>query len=175
LESAAEVRFETLVPISKLSAVLAALRSTHPYEEPAFDLSQLAAVPRGIGQGRIGTLPAPVLMTKLIERIKKKLGLEFLLVSGSQRERVRKVAICAGAGGDLLDDAISQGARLYLTGELRHHDAIKASRAGINVICTLHSNSERGVLKVLKSQLEKRLPSLRFFLSRRDRDPFDIR
>jgi len=175
LEKAPEIRLETVVPISKLSAVLSALRSVHPYEEPAFDLNQLAAAPAGIGQGRIGVFPKPLLMSEMIERIKGNLGLDFLLISASQNQRIRKVAICAGAGGELLDDAISQGAQLYLTGELRHHDAIKVERAGMNVICTLHSNSERGVLKSLKAKLEKQLPSIHFMLSRKDRDPFEIR
>jgi dinuclear metal center YbgI/SA1388 family protein len=175
LETVAEVRLETVVPISKLSDVLAALRASHPYEEPAFDLNQLAALPEGLGQGRIGTFASAASMTELLARIKRKLGLEFLLVNGSGGKRIRKVAICAGSGGDLLDDAISQSAQVFLTGELRHHDALKAERAGMNVICTLHSNSERGVLKSLKIRLEEKLPGVRFMLSRKDRDPFTFR
>src|SRR5687767_8213367 len=45
LEEASEVRLETVMPIAKLNDVLTALRASHPYEEPAFDLVQLAAAP----------------------------------------------------------------------------------------------------------------------------------
>ena len=83
--------------------------------------------------------------------------------------------MCAGACGDLLDQAIAQNAELYLTGEMRHHDAIKAARAGLTVVCTLHSNSERVTLRRLKSRLEEAIPALAVHLSRSDRDPFEIR
>src|SRR5688572_22484521 len=59
LEQAAEVRIETVMPIARLAEVLAALRASHPYEEPAFDLVQLATPPEKIGQGRFGELAAP--------------------------------------------------------------------------------------------------------------------
>ena len=39
-ERVAEYRVETVVPAAKLEAVVAALRRSHPYEEPAFDVYQ---------------------------------------------------------------------------------------------------------------------------------------
>jgi structural toxin protein (hemagglutinin/hemolysin) RtxA len=37
-ETVAEYRVETVVPPEKLTAVVAALRRAHPFEEPAFDV-----------------------------------------------------------------------------------------------------------------------------------------
>ena len=45
----------------------------------------------------------------------------------------------------------------------------------MTVICTLHSNSERAVLKRLQRRLADSLPGLPVLLSRQDRDPFVIR
>jgi putative NIF3 family GTP cyclohydrolase 1 type 2 len=61
-----------------------------------------------------------------------------------------------------------------LTGELRHHDAIKAANAGMTIVCTLHSNSERGVLKRLAKRLNDQLPDLPVIVSQFDRDPFTV-
>src|SRR5207302_1708018 len=152
---AEEVRLETVVPVSKATAVVQALRQSHPYEEPAFDLNQLAAAPEGVGQGRIGDFPVPVDRQALFDRIKHLLEIEHLLVAGPTEGAVTRVAACAGACGELLDDAIRQGAQLYLTGEMRHHDAIRAAGGGVTVVCTLHSNSERAALKRLKQRLEE--------------------
>jgi dinuclear metal center YbgI/SA1388 family protein len=174
LERAEEVRVETVVPISKIAAVIRALREAHSYEEPAFDLQQLAAPPEGLGLGRIGELDSPVARAELVERIKRELELSHVLVAGPIDGVAKRAAVCAGACGDLLEDAIAQKADFYLTGEMRHHDAIKAIRAGMTVVCTLHSNSERAVLKRLKRMLEEKLPSLPVVLSRKDRDPFAI-
>jgi len=40
-ERFAEIRVETVVPTERLADVVAALRETHPYEEPAFDVYPL--------------------------------------------------------------------------------------------------------------------------------------
>lgn len=40
-ERVAELRVETVVPAERLTAVVAALRAAHPYEEPAFDVYPL--------------------------------------------------------------------------------------------------------------------------------------
>jgi dinuclear metal center YbgI/SA1388 family protein len=175
LERTPEVRIETVVAIPKVMAVIEALRKSHPYEEPAFDLNQLAAAPEGLGIGRIGEFDVPLDRGELFGRIKRGLELDHLLIAGPTQGPVKRVAVCAGACGDLLDDAMSQRAELYLTGEMRHHDAIRAARAGLTVVCTLHSNSERAALKRLKQRLEETLAGLTCHLSQKDRDPFSIR
>ena len=175
LEQAEELRVETVVPLSKVEAVIRALRKAHPYEEPAFDLNQLAAPPEGLGQGRVAVFERPVERGELFERTKRGLGVNHLLVAGPTEGTVRRAAVCAGACGDLLDDAIAQRADLYLTGEMRHHDAIRAAQTGMTVVCVLHSNSERAVMKRLKVRLEERLPGLTYLVSRVDRDPFAVR
>ena len=44
-ERVAELRLETVYPVEREAEVVAALRRAHPYEEPAFDLYQLADPP----------------------------------------------------------------------------------------------------------------------------------
>jgi hypothetical protein len=173
LEQAAEVRLETVVPIARIGEIVAALRASHPYEEPAFDLVKLAAPVENRGQGRMGTM-ASTLRSEVFARIKRALGLNHLLIAGPTEGSITRAACCAGACGDMLDDALRAKAELYLTGEMRHHDAVKAVRAGMTVVCTLHSNSERAVLSRLKEQLAKELPELGVVLSKMDRDPFSI-
>jgi putative NIF3 family GTP cyclohydrolase 1 type 2 len=83
--------------------------------------------------------------------------------------------VCAGAGRGLLEDAIAGGAELYLTGELPHHDALRAAAAGITVLCTLHSHSERAVLGRLRDRLLQHLPKAAIRISEEDREPFEFR
>ena len=40
-----------------------------------------------------------------------------------KQRRIKRVALCGGAGGFLLSDAISQGADVFITGEMRYHDS----------------------------------------------------
>jgi len=174
LEHADEIRLEMVVPIETVDAAVAALRRSHPYEEPAFDLVQLAAAPGGRGMGRIGELPRATERGELIERIRAALGVQRLLVAGPTDGAVERAACCAGSCGDLVNDALAQGAELYLTGEMRHHDALRAAQRGMTVVCALHTNSERAMLARLAARLARELPETAFALSRKDRDPFTV-
>ena len=134
-----------------------------------------ASGPGGGGMGRVGTLVAPAERGEVFARIKAGLEVEHLLVAGPTEGVVRRAAVGAGSCGDLIDDALAAAVDVYLTGELRHHDAIKAAERGMTVVCALHSNSERQTLRRVKARLEDRLPSLAVTLSRRDTDPFQFR
>lgn len=174
LERVEELRLETVLPIERVSVAIKAMRQVHPYEEPAFDLVQLLAPPEGKGQGRIGTFASPVPREELFDRIKRELGVAHLLIAGPSTGPVVRAAVCAGACGDMLKDALAQRADLYLTGEVRHHDALKAAQHGLTVVCALHSNSERAVLKRVARRISERLPGLGIQISQKDRDPFAI-
>ena len=174
LETVAEIRLETVVPINRIDHVVAAMRNAHPYEEPALDLLQWVAPSSALGMGRIGTLAAAVPASEVFDRIKRELSLNYLLIAGPRNRAVQRIAVCAGACGNLLDEAISQKADLYLTGEMRHHDAIKAAKAGLTVVCALHSNSERAVLKRVRDRLLTAHPALSVAISAVDRDPFTV-
>jgi dinuclear metal center YbgI/SA1388 family protein len=175
LEQASEVRLETVVPIDRAGAVVRALRAAHPYEEPAFDLVRLAAVPGGGGMGRIGELASPVPRAEIVLRVKRELGLANVLVAGPLEGEAKRVAVCAGACGDLYKDALRAHADVYLTGEMRHHDALAAAARGMLVIAALHSNSERLTLARVRERLMAKLGSeVEVTLSVADRDPFAV-
>lgn len=175
MEMVDEIRLETIVPIAKVDTIIAAMRKAHPYEEPAFNLNALAAPPTGSGIGRLGTLATPVPRAVLLERLKKELSIEHLLIAGPTEGDVKTAAVCAGSCGDLLDQALDANADFYVTGEMRHHDALKAAARGMTVVCTLHSNSERVTLKSVAARLSAAHPGLPVHLSQKDRDPFQIR
>jgi len=174
LEQVPEIRLETLLPIACIAAAVEALRRSHPYEEPAFDLVQLSASPGTLGMGRIGLLEQPTPRPELFTRIKRELGLAHLLIAGPIDGLVHRAAVCAGSCGNLLNAALEQKADLYLTGEMRHHDALRAANLGLSVVCTLHSNSERAVLSRCRDRLTQSLPGLSLLLSREDHDPFAV-
>lgn len=175
LEEVVETRLETVVPLGKVDAVVAALRGAHPYEEPAFDLLRLAAPPSAAapGLGRIGGVD-PIEVRALVARLKDALSLAHVLVAGPMDGTVSRVAVAAGAGGDLLGEAISAGAEVFVTGEVRHHDALAAARRGVTVVAALHSNSERAAVRAYATILAERLPAVDVRAASRDVDPFVV-
>jgi putative NIF3 family GTP cyclohydrolase 1 type 2 len=129
--------------------------------------------PEGIGLGRIGAVAATS-RRELVDRVKAKLGLAYVLASGSLDGDAKRVAVAAGAGGELLEDAIRAGADVFVTGEVRHHDALSAARRGVAVLATLHSNSERAAVRAYAGRLGALLPEVQVATSAADADPFVV-
>ena len=128
-EHVAEIRVEMVLDRSRRQAVRDALLAVHPYEEPAYDLFELAEVPgEGAGLGRVGELTRTTTVAGLARHLASALpttarGVGF---AGDPGRPVTRVAVQAGAGDDLLDDARAAGAEVYITSDLRHHPAAEA-------------------------------------------------
>ena len=171
-EKIEEVRFETIVPAAKIEKVVAAMRKAHPYETPAFDVIKLSDVEK-IGLGRMGELDSPKPLSEIIEQVKKQTGASAVGVIGKEKRTVKKAAVCAGSCGKIINLVISGGCDLYLTGELKHHQALAAQEAGLTCLCLTHTVSERFMLKKLAQKLQRQLEGLTIKVSKKDADPFN--
>ena len=118
-----ETRVEMVLPRSARSAVVAAMRAAHPYEEPAFDVLELAAMPGGAGHGRIGRLTAPTTLRAFVELVAQALPANGsgLRVAGDPDAQVQSVAVCGGSGDFLVERVRQLGVDAYVTSDLRHH------------------------------------------------------
>ena len=84
--------------------------------------------------GRMGYLPEKMPLADFARQVKSRLGAECVRVVQGNDRQVQKVALCSGAGADFIGKAAFKGADVYLTGDVKYHDAQKAVQQGINVI-----------------------------------------
>lgn len=124
-ERVPETRVEMVLPRPRRDAVVAALRAAHPYEEPAFDVFELAPVASGLGLGRIGRLPAPMSADAFARAVAAAVPATAggVKLGGDPDRVVETVAVLGGAGDSMLDAARAAGVDAYVTGDLRHHPA----------------------------------------------------
>jgi dinuclear metal center YbgI/SA1388 family protein len=169
-----EIRLEMICPAALVDFVSSAVVSAHPYETPAIDLYPLRPNGSGLGMGRIGSLSELTSLATMVDRIKSALGLKHLLLAEAQGQPISQVAVAAGSAGESFRVALTAGAQLYLTGEMRHHDVLAATAAGMAVICVCHSNSERITLEKLAPTLTAKLRGVEVLVSDACRDPFEI-
>lgn len=99
---------------------------------------------------RIVELATPVKLSTLGKRVKENLGLKRVKIAKANDKVVKTIALCAGAGIEALRDI---QADCYLTGEMKHHDALGAVETGTSVILCGHTETERGYLKILRQRL----------------------
>ncbi|MBP2626342.1 MAG: NGG1p interacting factor 3 protein [Firmicutes bacterium] len=153
VEYVQEARLETIVPEKICRRVLKAMLKVHPYEEVAYDLYQLANSGHSLGLGRVGKLIAPMLLTEFINHVKMALGIECVNVVGPLEKVIKKVAVCGGSGAGFINKAAFAGADVFITGDVKYHEAQDALAAGIAVIDAGHFATEEPVVSALAEYL----------------------
>jgi dinuclear metal center YbgI/SA1388 family protein len=98
--------------------------------------------PEGLGLGRVGDLPEVLSVEVLARRVGEVTGSQGVQVVGPWEKKVSRVALCAGAGGDLLSYVFSSGAEVYITGEIKYHQAREAEARELPVIVAGHFETE---------------------------------
>jgi dinuclear metal center YbgI/SA1388 family protein len=118
-----EIRIEMVLPRGARAEVIHALRTAHPYEEPAFDVFELASWPGDTGTGRVGELPVAVTLGEFAATVSSALPATAGggRVAGDLSAIVRRVAVCGGAGDAYLHQATASGSQVFVTADLRHH------------------------------------------------------
>ena len=124
-------------------------RGDHPCEDSATDDIQKQ------GLGRVGELEETMELLPLALSIKKKLGLKYIKIAGKPDLPVRRVAVCSGSGSGLMKDFYSSGAQVFISGDLRYHDAREVEALNLGLIDMGHFASEYLMVEVLAKRLAK--------------------
>ena len=154
LETADEIRLETIVPAEKVHAVVQAMLAAHPYEEAAYDIYPVEQTGKKEGIGRIGELPQEIPFREFAKQLKERLGLDAIRLVGDGEKPIKRVGLCTGAGVEFVSLAAAKGCDAYLTADIKYHEAQKAVEMGIAVADVTHYASEVLIVPVLQEKLQ---------------------
>jgi dinuclear metal center YbgI/SA1388 family protein len=121
-----EVRIEVIYPANLESKLLMALVLAHPYEEVAYDLYNITNPNQQVGSGMIGELDYAADEESFLGFIKEKMHLHVIRHTAFTGKPIKKVAVCGGAGGFLLKQAIGAGADIFITADYKYHEFFDA-------------------------------------------------
>ncbi len=178
-EVVAETRIEAVLPRSRRAHVVRAMLEAHPYEEPAFDVLELADPGQAAtGSGRVGTVPETSLRA-FADRVAAALPrtAHGVRVAGDPDRAVRRVAVCGGAGDFLLDELTAADVDVYVTSDLRHHRAGEfLEHQGPALVDVAHWAAEWTWLPVVEAKLRSALgDTVSTRVSTRCTDPWQFR
>jgi dinuclear metal center YbgI/SA1388 family protein len=151
--SADEFRIEATVKSYAAQKLLSGLRKVHPYEAMAWDLYPLYGKSSEEGLGRTGMLPEAMDIAMLARRVKAALDIKTVRMVCARNPMVRKVAVCTGSGSGLLKDFFVSDADVFITGDLRYHDARELEMQKRAAIDVGHFASERLMLDMVQKKL----------------------
>jgi len=158
-----EVRFETIFFSYLRNKVIRALLESHPYEEAAYDIFLLENDNIDAGLGCKGELPEGVDEKEFLSQLKEIFSAKAIRFSKLTGRKIKKVALCGGAGGPLINDALASGADAYITADVRYHSFFEGGNQMI-IIDIGHYESEKCSAEILYDLIIKKFPTfaLRF-------------
>lgn len=176
VEKVREVKLEVIMGKANMQRVLSALLKAHPYEVPAYDVWGLENEIESHHLGRFGLIDGSHTLEEFSGLVKDKLHVDHLRYVGDPQRRVRKAAICTGAGADVMKAAVKKGCDVLITGDLKYHEAQSALQMNLCVIDAGHYETEQIYVKrlseKLKMAIEKKEYDVAIIESTKEENPF---
>lgn len=124
------------------------------------------------GLGRVGNLSKEVSIEGFISYLKEKLQISHLRYIGDENKRIKNIAVVTGAGAEFFEKAKDMGVDLFISGDMKYHQAMDALEMGISVIDCGHYGSEHIFVDSIKEFLENILEDVNLYKSENIINPF---
>lgn len=121
-----EVKVEVIFPHWLERRILSEMIVHHPYEEVAYDVYALENTHQETGSGLTGELEIAVTEAEMLQKIADIFDVPFIKHTAFTGKKIRKVAICGGAGSFLTKYAINSGSHIYITSDIKYHEFFDA-------------------------------------------------
>ncbi len=142
-----KVRLEVLFPTALKGSVLSALNRFTEDEIP-YEISSVENYNEKVGSGMIGDLAEPMDEKSFLLFLKKTMNAGVVRYTKLGGKPIQKVAVCGGAGGFLLNNAIAQKADIFITADYKYHEFFDAE--GKIIIADIgHFESEQFTIDLL--------------------------
>ena len=153
-----ETKIEIVYPFYLEPQVVKALVDNHPYEEVAYDIFTMENVHQGIGAGVIGELKTEMTEAAFLKMLKDRFHLAVIRHTALRQRPIKKVAVCGGAGSFLIRPALSKGADIYISADIKYHEFFDAE--GRMVVADIgHYESEQFTVDLLRGLLVEKFPT----------------
>lgn len=151
-QSVNEARIKMVLPVSRREAVIAAMKAAHPYEMVAYSLLPIIeGLPHPAG--RIGDLPRPLSREEFLRAVGAK-------EAWGPEKTIERVAVVGGAADSEWTAALAAGADAFVTGEVKHHNALAAAEAGLLIVAAGHYATENPGMAHLASRMAREMPDI---------------
>jgi len=136
---------------------------------------QRILVPSGTNESRglgvLGILGSPRKYEDFIAHIREVLECTYVRYTRPRKEMIQTVALCGGSGAEFIENAIEQGADVYLTADCKYHEFQDAD-GRIGLIDIDHWYSERHAREIFADILKPL--DLNVYISKNDKTPIQL-
>lgn len=145
------------------------------------DLQPFMVTDTGDSLGRVGETEEPLELGEFAQAVRDALGASHVRLVRpfeDKKKLVKKVAVCSGAGAEFIDRAVFAGADVYVTGDVKYHEARHAQELGLPVIDAGHFSTEQLIAGVIAHRVRDELVGRGYEIEVREEtgsaDPFEV-
>jgi putative NIF3 family GTP cyclohydrolase 1 type 2 len=146
------------------------MNRSHVYEEVAHDIILLENQNHEVGSGAIGEVLEAMSETVFLQYLKQRMNVSVIRHTNLLGKPIKRIAVCGGAGGFLLNDAIAQNADIFITSDYKYHEFFDADNR-IIIADIGHYESEQFTKELLKDYICKKMLNFAVQLSETDTNP----
>ncbi|WP_436870799.1 Nif3-like dinuclear metal center hexameric protein [Staphylococcus arlettae] len=175
IEQVAEVKLEFMINSSQKVLAQQLIEQYHPYETPVYDFVEMTKV-ANYGLGVIGELPSTQNVSAFTASIKENLNMPSVRYIGDLNAHIKKVAIIGGAGIGYEYQAQALGADIFITGDIKHHEALDAKINQMNLLDINHYSEyvmKEGLINLLNNWLPVENIDFTMVASELNTDPYN--
>jgi len=163
---------EMIFPKNIEAAIIECINKNHPYEEVAFQMFNLDIKYKNVGSGLIGELKESSEEEDFLFSLKKKMNTSSVRHTNLLNKKIKKVAVCGGAGSFLLSTAISQNADIFISSDFKYHEFFDADNKLV-VADIGHFESEQYTKGLIYDLLRKKITNFAVHLSQVNTNPIN--
>lgn len=126
----------------KLSNLLNEIKRIHPNDKVLYEMIKTENKISLGGLGRIYSLSEEIQLKSYLEDVKEKLSLDSVRVVGELDKKIKKIAVVNGGGASFLGKLEKIGIDLFITGDIKYHEALDAREMGMSIFDIGHYESE---------------------------------
>ncbi len=167
-----EIRIEMVYPVNLERQIILALHEAHPYEEAAYDIYSLENNHPQTGAGMIGWLDEEMDELEFLNQVKQKLNTKVIRHTALNNKKIKRVAVCGGAGSFLLQQAINAGADVFITSDYKYHEFFDADKK-IIIADVGHFESEQFTQELLLEFITEKFPKFAIRLTTQNTNPIN--
>lgn len=153
-----EEKIEVIFPAYLKEKLVNAMTEAHPYEEVAYDLIALDNNFQEVGSGLIGELKEEMDERDFLQLVKSEFNLQVIRHTRLLGRKVKKIALCGGAGSFLIKNALLAGADFYITSDIKYHEFFD-TETKLVIADIGHFESEQFTVDLLHDVLHTNFPT----------------
>lgn len=165
--------YEATIDQHNVEQLRSALKKEGLLKSGIFKVTDVASPSDNFGMGVVGYYPDEgIAMGEFLHLVCRALDVPSVRFSGKS-ERIRKVAVCGGAGIALKQKAVNMGADAFVTADIKYHDYF-TEKKNFLLVDAGHYESEFPVVEAIRKELTEAFEGLHVEATDRVTNPMNI-